>query len=94
MRGLIAADENEQELWEDESRSNLADDISEMVSVESDTDELQDVFSLLSDNAEAVNIVQWFANFMLGLQRNYSLPDAVLSLLLSFFSICLRPAER
>ena len=61
FEGLNCTDENEQELWEDERRSNLANDINEMVFVVSDTDELQDVFYLLSDNPEAVNIVQWVA---------------------------------
>ena len=55
-----------------------------MVSVEPDTDEPEDVF-VLPDNAEGVNLVLltfcWVSN------RKYFLPDAVLSLLLSYLSI-------
>ena len=76
----------ESEVCETETRSDLAEDIGEIVDVECTMYEIEDLFSQTQKNSKAMSIVLLISHFLLGLQEE-ALPDSVLSLLLSFFSI-------
>ena len=83
-----------EEVWEDECSSHLTEDIDDLVSVETEPDELDNSFTIDADNSKAMTIVLWVAHFLLALQRRHLLPDAVLSLLLTFFSVLFRVLGR
>ena len=77
----------ESEVWETETRSDLAEDIGEIADVECTMDEIEGMFPQTQKNSKAMSIVWLISHFLLELQRKHFLPDSVLSLLLSFFSI-------
>ena len=82
----------ELEVWETETRSDLAEDIGEIADVECTMDEIEDLFPQTQKNSKAMSIVLLISHFLLGLQRKHffarfsSFTSAFVFFLLRFIS--------